>query len=515
MFSNIKIFGFLVTFFMMNFSVHSQTLNAKLLDSETQKAIPYANIQIGEEYGIISNSEGDFNLVLTRFAETDSVRFSSLGYRNKSIAIKDLDGRNIFLDPQAEELGAVFIQSRAYSGEEILEKVNKNLEENYSNQSYSASVYHRNKSEIIPTKMDVETQKAKNVLDKKTLRKFNKTIDSMASASRNNKTTTYTSILGQMALEDSLKLQLDKASTLLDREKSVDMSAYSTEIYQKLARNIESSNTFHVRTGILKVGDSVDLAKGIGKKDSDIDSVLTKTLKSPLKGLVNNSTFKSSKGTVSIHVGGSTSGTYIPTEFIKNTNDYTYNVEDIMILGDEFVYQVSFKPKRKGKYEGNLYVSTSDFGIYRTEFKLAPGEKGASFNMKMLLGIKFEESDQAGVVIYQKLNDVYQPQYIQLSGKQYAFLKRSFSMKENTDSKKERIKLKIKMTLEYDNAYQSEWLFSNTREISAEEFASFQENLGVPEQKLSKYDAALWEDENALAPTKAVREYDTETEWLE
>lgn len=486
----------------------SQSLTGKLLDRQTRLPLSYAHIQIGEDYGVISNAEGDFSIVISAFSENDSLYFSSLGYKKEAIALGDYDGQPIYLNPQAEKLGAVLIQTKELSAEEIMKKVNENLEKNYASQAAEFMVYRRNKSETTPTKIDIETKKAKNILDRKTLKKFNQTIDSVTAASRNNKSTTYASLLGHSAKTDSLKMRLDKTSLLINREKNVNMENFSTEIYEKLASHIKSAHTFHVRTGIFSVEDSLDLSKGFSKKESDIDSIQTAEVKTKLAGLLSKAMFRDSKNSISISTGGSTS-TNIPQDFIKSIKDYDYQVEDIMMLGDDFVYQISFEPsKRKGKYSGHLYVSTSDFGIYRMEFGLAEGKKGASVNMKMLLGFKFVEKDQSGIVIYQKLGEIYQPQYIQLSGKHYGYVNRSFTMTENTDHKKDRIKLKIGFEIEFDNAYQDEWMFSDIKSISDNEFARFQENKGIPELQLTKFDASYWEGNNTLAPTKAVREYD-------
>lgn len=500
----------LVLFFLAGFSApaFSQTLSGKLLDGETRAPLSYAHIQIGDDYGVISNSEGDFSIVISAFTETDSLYFSSLGYKKEAIAISDYKGQPIYLKPQAEKLGAVLIQTKELTAEEIMEKVNENLDKNYASVPTEFMVYRRNKSETTPKKIEIETKKAKNVLDRKTLKKFNQTIDSVTSVSRNNKSTTYASLLGQSAKTDSLKMRLEKASLLINREKNVNMENFSMEIYEKLASHIRSANTFHVRSGLFGVEDSLDLSKGFSKKKSDIDSVQTAEVKNKLSGLLSKAMFGDGKSSIQISTGGSSS-TNIPQDFIKSMKDYDYQVEDIMMLGDDFVYQISFKPsRRKGKYSGQLYVSTADFGIYRMEFGLAEGKKGASINMKMLLGIKFVEKDQSGIVIYQKLGEVYQPQYIQLSGKHYGYINRSFTMTENIDHKKDRIKLKIGFEIEFDNAFQDEWMFSNIKPISTHDFANFKENKGIPEHQLTKFDAAFWEGNNTLAPTKAVRDYD-------
>lgn len=505
----------LLALFFMSAPIASfaQSISGKLLDEETQKVIPFANVQIGKDHGALANAEGDFSLDVSSYTDKDTLYFSSLGYQLRAIVLKNYSDSIVYLTPQAEKLDAVFIQNRKLSPREIIDSVHQNLSRNHHFSNRQFTVFRRNKSENKLRKLDINTKKAKNILDNKTRKKFNTSIDSFTTAAESNRSIAYSSILGKATLSDSLKMKLKKASKLFNREKNLNMNDFSMQVYEKLARHIRSSHTYHIKSGLFNIGDSIDLSKGFLKKDSlKVDSVFTKSIKPDLSSLLQQASFQSEKSSISLSIGTAAAGGNIPIEFITQPDVYQYHVEGIITMSNDFAYQLSFKPDsnlfgNKGKYKGMLYISTSDYGILRSEFQLAEGEIGAKFNMKFLLGVKFQEKKQAGIVIYQKRSEFYEPQYIQLSGLRYAYMKRNFTMKENTDNRKDRIKMKMQLALEFDGTYQDEWLFSEQQTISSEDFASFKENKGIQEHEQTEFDSDFWEGEKVIAPTQAVREY--------
>ncbi|GAB5408563.1 MAG: hypothetical protein BalsKO_09280 [Balneolaceae bacterium] len=75
-------------------------MEGKVLNSETNEAVPYVNIGIIElQKGTVSSYEGTFKLSYS--SELDEVTFSSIGYKTKRISIQELKSkREIRLDPQ-------------------------------------------------------------------------------------------------------------------------------------------------------------------------------------------------------------------------------------------------------------------------------------------------------------------------------------------------------------------------------------------------------------------------------
>ncbi|PXX97887.1 hypothetical protein DF185_18135 [Marinifilum breve] len=79
-------------------------INSKVIDKESGKAIPFANISIANTTkGTISNQEGDFQLYIPMTGLNTRVLVSSLGYQSVSIHPKKV-GKNIQLTPITYDL---------------------------------------------------------------------------------------------------------------------------------------------------------------------------------------------------------------------------------------------------------------------------------------------------------------------------------------------------------------------------------------------------------------------------
>ena len=67
--------------------VEAQVINGIVFDSATQAPLPYVHVGVrGKNLGTISRDDGTFRIDLTKAAFTDSLTFSSVGYRTQHIA---------------------------------------------------------------------------------------------------------------------------------------------------------------------------------------------------------------------------------------------------------------------------------------------------------------------------------------------------------------------------------------------------------------------------------------------
>lgn len=494
----------------------AQSISGTLIDKKTNETIPFATVQIGEDYGVVTNQEGDFNINIANFQPTDSLVFSFMGYDRKAIAIKDFEDGKVYLEKNVEQLDEVLLMNRELTAMEVMEKVNEKLEENYGDSLMHFTVFRRNKNSMTPGEIFFDVKKARNMLDKKTLKSFNESIDSISKASRGYTTTGYNAFLANAVLgeKDSIKVQVEKATTLINKEKNISMGDFAIKVMETLAKKLKTPNTFKVRTGIIGIGDSVDVSKGFGdEKDTiQVDSLTPKSARYGLKTVLKESKFKKDKS-ISISIGGFAEGK-IPEDFIFELKDYEYKHEGISSFNGEFVFVISFLPDRgllgnQGKYMGTLYISTDTFAILKMDYRLAEGEHGTKLNLKFLLGVKFVESQKSGTIIYhQNQSGKYMPKYVRTSGQRYAYFNRNFVLKENDENRKDRMKLKFEFILEFDNSYQDEWLFVNSESITEDEFSSFMENEGVVDEHIEQYNPEIWKDYNILAPTEAIKQYE-------
>ncbi|WP_121665298.1 carboxypeptidase-like regulatory domain-containing protein [Mesonia aquimarina] len=511
---SILLFAFIVC--IVSIKGFAQSVTGTLIDEKTKTTIPFANVQIGKNYGVITNQEGKFNINIRDFSENDSLTFSSLGYEKKSIAIKDFQGDKVYLQENVNELDDVLLMDRKLTAEEVMQRVNENISKNYGNPLMKFSIFHRVKNSTTPGKLKFDIKKA-DFIPKETLREFNDNMEQLAAKAKGTTTSFFNADLVEVAVrdEDSLKLSVKKATELINEKKDNSMSVLLGDVIEQIGKKIKSSNTFKVRTGIIPIGDSVDLSSSfMNEKKDSIDSVSTQSLRYKYSNLLKDDPFHRPEGGFEIAIGGTGSGSGVIFNHITEVDDYEYKIEDISTFNGEFIYVISFKPDSGffgggGKYIGKIYVSTETFAVVKTDYELDEGEHGKKFNMKFLLGIKFVENEKSGTVIFQRdEKDKYVPKYMRTSGKMYAFADRSFVFKENDENKDDRIKLKFKFTMEFDNAYTNEYLFVDPTSISSEEFDAFQENLGVPVEKTAKYNPETWKDYNIIAPTEDIEEYE-------
>lgn len=502
--------------FIFSFSSFAQSISGTLVDKNTGKTIPFATVQLGEDYGVVTNQEGDFIINTKNFKPADSLIFTSMGYERKAIVLKDYKKDTVYLKPNITKLEEVYLMGKELTARQVMDSVKKYVDENYDFSYSGFKVFRRNKNSITPGEVEFDVRKARNLIDKQTIKKFNKTVDSIAKAARGLTTTSYNAFLAEAVTleEDTMKMRVNKATTLVNKEKNINVGSFAFKIIEKLGKNLKTQNTFKVRTGLIPLADSMDVSEGFKSMNdsSKVDSLLTSSVYFRLRNILEGATFNNEGGSISISIGG-TSGGRIANGFIFELDDYNYKIEDLSTFGGELAYVISFKPDKslfgnQGKYKGTLYVSADSYAVVKMEYHFAEGERGPKLNLKFLLGVKYAIQKHSGTVIYQRLkNGKYVPKYVRVGGQRYGFFSRKFVFKENDEKRKNRIKLKFDFTIELTNNFQDEWLFINTEKISKAEFSKFKMNRGVMDKHIEEYNPKIWEDYNILAPTEAIREY--------
>lgn len=118
----LKILMFLL---LITNSLEAQTLKGIVIDSETNKPVPFVNIGVlDKNIGTVSDINGKFSLTLK---ESETVRFSSIGYESfaKSFSEDALD-LSIKLKPSTTMLSEVVITGRNFSKAVVLgQKIDK------------------------------------------------------------------------------------------------------------------------------------------------------------------------------------------------------------------------------------------------------------------------------------------------------------------------------------------------------------------------------------------------------
>ena len=127
----IRNFIIIIIFFLVIKTIHCQSLNIQIIDSLTAKPIPYTNIYFSNNNGLISDDNGEFELIKSQLSQNDSMYISSMGYNKRSFFINDFKDTIIRLIQTPIKLSDVFLTNKKLSSEEIISKVIANIDNNY------------------------------------------------------------------------------------------------------------------------------------------------------------------------------------------------------------------------------------------------------------------------------------------------------------------------------------------------------------------------------------------------
>ena len=491
---NFSEFYLFVSLFFLSIAGFAQSISGTVLDKETSETIAFATIQIGDSYGVITNNEGNFEIGISRFTPSDSLVFSFLGYKRQAVAIKDFTEKNIFLVPDINTLSEIYLIDKKLDPMAIMEKVNENLSSNYPKQTEKLNVFQRTKVNNKPQNSNLSIKKA-DFVDKKTVKSVNSELESFAEKSKGLSSNTYNDTYLEIYKNenDSLKLDIKKGTKLINLEKNTSTDNLQSKALAVIASKLESSNSFRVRSGIIPVSDSMDL------KRTFIDSIKKDTLNiqeknKELSGLFKNFGF----------------GKNSDFDFITDYKKYTFTIAKAFTYNDELVYVLNFEPnKGSAKYSGEIYVSTDTYAVLKTKYKLADGKRGENINLKLLLGIKYEELKKEVQVIFNRNKDKgYSLKYLKTNVERYIYFNRSLTFIENNKNRSERMKLKLDILSEGIDITENELLVIDSQPITEVDFKKVVQEKKIPVQTIEKYDPSLWAPYTIITPNQAIKDFE-------
>lgn len=137
-----KNIAFCLILIVINVSVTGQiTLEKVLIDKETHKPIPFANIYLQNNYrtGTVSNEDGKF--VLKNIKKSSIIQISHISYKTFNFTIDNISEDTITLLPKTEFLPEVIVTNA--SEKKIIKNVISHLEINYSVENLMYNSYIR------------------------------------------------------------------------------------------------------------------------------------------------------------------------------------------------------------------------------------------------------------------------------------------------------------------------------------------------------------------------------------
>lgn len=485
---------FTLLFLLNTLFISAQTISGIILDKE-ENPIVYATVQINDNFGVITNEEGKFEIKTKGFQLNDDVKISFLGFKQLTLKLKDFESKTYYLEEEINSLDTVFVNGDNYSVEEIMQKVQENAITNYNHNYIKQQIFHRTTNSGKMKKFDFNFEKS-NLIKKSKLKKLNISLDSIFKKMINKSFKNYSDALSNYNVgEQKTKLDVIKRTILINKKEDKSSDKMMETILKIFSKHLEKGETYKVKTGLIKIEDSLNIEENF-KKDHYKNEFETKYLKSSYNNIFeDNSVVESSK-----------------LNFIFKTNKYNYTLENTSYLNGDLVYIINFKPKKSAaKFKGVIYVNSDDFAVVKTKFTLAKGKVSKKINLKFLFGIKMIENVWKSEILFQKNNDgKYYFKFIKQEVGGYAYISRPLKFTKNRKSKsEEKKKLKMSFTVEMNQLQKDELFFINTENISASSYSELVEKEKYQIEYIPNYNPNIWKNYNVLAPVQEIKDYDT------
>lgn len=486
------------------FNGNAQSISSRILDSTTQKPVPYVTVQWANKIGAITNEEGSFSLQLKEnFQETDSLFISCLGYESIARPLNQLDKTIIYIKPKAIELNEVIVSNKHYTAEEIIALVKENLQKNYDRNPTKKRLFFRKSSFQNMLKTDY-------TLKKSTIKALNKRfLDSILNMSPKSNSY-YTEVLGDLYGNYNLeqqKLDLIKASELYDKSMELDFEKLEEKFNEIIKANVKTDSYFKIKSGLF--GTKVDSDEIF---ENEVDSTDVEALNKELaKTKKNQEERKKNFGKYRRKALGEIFANLPIAEdptlnFISKSSRYEFTLQNFTYLGSDAVYVIDFKPKRSEDYRGTLYINSDDFALIRADY-----QNVKSIKTFKLLGISLNTYLSKGKIIFSKGNDNrYGLRYFESESGNRIGIKRPLKIIEKNKHVKGRNKqneLSGKIDFAFSNIEKNEIVVFNSQNLSDSDFESFAENNSILPTYMPSYDAEFWIGHNIIEPNQAIKEF--------
>ncbi len=490
---------------------HAQSLTATIVDSATQKPIPYVTVKLNKK-GVITNEEGRFSFQLhSNIRETDSLFISCIGYETLGKPINQFKGTTISLAAMAIELNPVIVTNKNYTPEEILEIVGDSILKNYNLGLAKKRVFLRETytNQILKTDYKLKRSTIK-ALDKEFIDNFINQIP--------KNSTVYNESLGDLyggGDSEEQKLNLIKASELYDKSMELDYDILEEKFNKIIKENVKTDSYFKIKSGLF--GTKVDADELF---ESEVDSTDVAALN---KKLDEEKKKKEDRKKFFAKYKRETMGNlYKNLPIYEDTNynvlfkpgRYNLVLEDFTYLGDAAVYVINFTPKRSEDYQGKLYINSDDFALIRMDF-----ENVKSLRDFSLLGVSINEYLASGKIIFTKGKDKkYHLSYYDIAKGIKAGFNRPVKIIEknkNVRGRRKQNELFMKVDFVFGNKNRYELVVFDETALSSAQYNSFKENNTVLPTYMPNYNPEFWKGYNVIEPNQAIREFISNTEIIE
>jgi hypothetical protein len=493
----------LVVFLTYSISASAQSLTAVIVDSATQKPIPYVTVQLKNK-GVITNEEGRFTFQIDQGVQpTDTLFISCIGYGSIAKPLNLFTETKIVLAAKAIDLNPVIVTNKNYTPEEIVELVEENIAKNYTLGLAKKRVFLRETYQSQLIKTDYE-------LKKSTIKEFDKDFFDYLISEVPKNNTVYNESLGDLyggSDTEEQKLDLIKASELYDKSMELDFEVLEEKFNDIMQKNVKRDSYFKIKSGLF--GTKVDADEMF---EVEVDSADTAALNAKLEEEKKN---KEDRKKNFARYKRRTMANLFKNLPVFEDSDYNvlfkqgryeFDLEDFTYLGDAAVYVINFKPKRSEEFQGVLYVNSDDFALIRMDF-----ENVKSLRDFSLLGVSMNEYLAKGRIIFSKgNNDKYHLSYYDIhKGIRVGFRRplKIIEKNKNVKGRRKQNEVSMKVDLSFGNRNRYELVVFDETPINSSQYAAFKEKNTVLPTYMRNYDPEFWKGHDIIEPNEAIKTF--------
>ncbi|MDG2368474.1 MAG: carboxypeptidase-like regulatory domain-containing protein [Flavobacteriaceae bacterium] len=407
-----------IIFLLFAVNLKAQSTSVKILDSISFNPIPFATVYFSNSSGVISDENGDFELIKNELNDEDSLFISSMGYKKVSYSLNRFNDSIIFLSPKPIELNNVIITNRKLSSQEIIEKIKAAITQNYQTDLSENKIFYR--------------REYNSTIEKFEINKFKSSIDNVNDLlidslllnlpSENKSATEVLSYYYGNLEEDNQKINLIKSRETYKKDNEI-LESLNSKLEESLKKSLKSNSYFKIRSGLLPFSGDLEF-DGLWDIDSTNQAALKKANDDEIKRKENFA--NSIKGRVSNIYSNLFYNDGTDLDFILKSNRYEFSNPELNYLGNQLVYVMTFRPKGSKDYKGTLHINSDDFAIVRIDFKNVK----SLFKLK-LLGFSSDNYLVEGRMVFSKLDKKkYSLTYFQVSSGSKAGIDRPFKIIE-------------------------------------------------------------------------------------
>lgn len=466
-------------------------LKGLVLDLETNKALPYANIyNLHKGIGVISNEQGHFSIDLSDLLNTDTLRFQYIGYNTRYITIAELNTNSIvFLEEDIINLSETIVFGSIPDLESIVKNVLKYKDSNYKKSTSKKQIFKREREDVDINELTFDFKKSSiEELDRKTIAKVESKIP--------KHTISYTDFLGYLYTnknpDDSVKLKIEPIRTVSLKEKNIAELEQLQTIFENLVSNTEDNEYWKIKSGVF--GQKLEMDEE--EEETTIDSI---------SDFRKNLYYFGRK--VNYQLRYSTLEDKDDWEFLHSTGKYKYTLAGGTRVNGEDVYIIDFEPDNSGMYIGRMYIGIQSYALIRADYEYAPDKTGTDFH---LLGVGYTETHFNGSIFFEKKGDYYELKYFSYKNIANASIDRSLVLVKKRkrmlfDKKLKELKLGLNLAVKIDESI--EYLILNSAKIPQKQFADYQQPQNMEIIYVDQFDDNLWKGFSIIEPTEQMKEY--------